>query len=146
MKLNRRDAETQSKLTERRSMSRSTLDCSMLLRPRSDACVDFYALAGFCAPFPLTLTLSLREREQQSTIADNSIGRRAVTAYRLYVGERCGRPKRHNSLHNRRTVLPLPKGEGWGEGKDTVRSLRGHRIRLGPESIITPRLRVSAVK
>ena len=46
--------------------------------------------------FPLTLTLSLGEREQQGSTFENSDGLRFA-----------------DRLLN---VLPLPKGEGWGEG------------------------------
>ncbi|PYI86369.1 MAG: hypothetical protein DME26_09160 [Verrucomicrobia bacterium] len=49
------------------------------------------------ARFPLTLTLSLGEREQQRSIGNTS--NRARYADRLAM------------------ILPLPKGEGWGEGK-----------------------------
>ena len=51
-------------------------------------------------PFPLTLTLSLREREQPGSMCENS--NRARYAGRLAP------------------VLPLPEGEGWGEGEATV--------------------------
>jgi len=47
--------------------------------------------------FPLTLTLSLREREQASSTCDNS--------------NRVGHTDRLA------TILPLPEGEGRGEGE-----------------------------
>src|ERR1039458_996394 len=49
------------------------------------------------ALFPLTLTLSLGEREPCSAIRDTLLSGRSFPA--------------------RRSVLPFPKGEGWGEGK-----------------------------
>jgi hypothetical protein len=47
--------------------------------------------------FPLTLTLSLREREQLSTAAEYSLNGKHLPALPV--------------------ALPLPKGEGWGEGE-----------------------------
>jgi hypothetical protein len=55
------------------------------------------------APFPLTLTLSLGERGQPLSVFRNSDGRRAEASL--------GFAKRLE------TILPLPKGEGRGEGK-----------------------------
>ena len=48
--------------------------------------------------FPLTLTLSLGEREQLSTDRDDSPGGEHFPAWSQ--------------------VLPLPTGEGWGEGEE----------------------------
>ena len=47
--------------------------------------------------FPLTLTLSLREREHRIPRRDE--------------------PRRPGLAEARRTILPLPGGEGWGEGE-----------------------------
>ena len=59
--------------------------------------------ASIRSPIPLTLTLSLREREQRAGVSVSSIARPANTASRVGI-----------SLWS---LLPLPKGEGWGEGK-----------------------------
>src|SRR6266542_6490165 len=56
--------------------------------------------------FPLTLTLSLGEREQQPTGV-----RLAHTGLANSVAVMAGR---------RRTILPLPGGEGRGEGNENV--------------------------
>jgi hypothetical protein len=125
MKANRRGAETQSELTERGSVSRNRVTCSKLLWVTdlcSNACVEFFALGSFRAPFSLTLTLSLREMEQQSALADTLTRPRAVTAFWFFAGERYGAPRRNISLQNRQTSLPLPKGEGRREGKGTLDS------------------------
>jgi hypothetical protein len=50
--------------------------------------------------FPLTPALSLRERVKRSQSFDNS--------------------KRASLADAPATILPLPKGEGWGEGEQTV--------------------------
>src|SRR2546425_8509944 len=54
------------------------------------------------APFPLTLTLSLGEREQ--------------------LESRSGKPTVHD-FSAERMAHPLPKGEGWGEGKESTAPL-----------------------
>jgi len=56
--------------------------------------------------FPLTLTLSLREREQQAS--DWCLANRRWANSSTSVIER------------RWTILPLPKGEGRGEGQPSV--------------------------
>ena len=53
--------------------------------------------------FPLTLTLSRREREQPLAHFVKYVSREA--AYHRCLAKKLG------------TILPLPKGEGWGEGK-----------------------------
>src|SRR5437867_7049304 len=58
-------------------------------------------------PIPLTLTLSPREREQSATGSISQEVRRADTA--LGFADR------------QRNILPLPKGEGRGEGNGDVR-------------------------
>jgi hypothetical protein len=52
------------------------------------------------APFPLTPTLSLRERGHHR--------------------QRVQKPRTSEHLEARGMVLSLPEGEGWGEGKGTV--------------------------
>ena len=54
-----------------------------------------------CASFPLTPALSLREREP-------------------YCPSWC-KVEALGYIARRDTILPLPKGEGWGEGKGAVR-------------------------
>ncbi len=56
--------------------------------------------------FPLTLTLSLREREQQVSNRCLADGRWANSGTGV-IERQC-------------TVLPLPRGEGQGEGKPSV--------------------------
>jgi hypothetical protein len=53
--------------------------------------------------FPLPLTLSLREREQQLHVSNFSTGCVANPALRF--------------AKRRETILPLPGGEGRGEGE-----------------------------
>ncbi|HKS36805.1 MAG TPA: hypothetical protein VJW76_06425, partial [Verrucomicrobiae bacterium] len=67
--------------------------------------------------FPLTLTLSPGEREQQFTRCDvlNISGFVSCIGFSREKGRReseCVRLRRE-----RWTILPLPKGEGWGEGE-----------------------------
>ena len=69
---------------------------------------------------PLTLALSLGEREQQSALAGVSMVGCTSAAFWLFAGKRHGKPKRKILLENRRMFLPLPEGEGRGEGKGTV--------------------------
>ncbi|HXE41871.1 MAG TPA: hypothetical protein VN516_02515 [Candidatus Baltobacteraceae bacterium] len=64
--------------------------------------------------FPLTLTLSQREREQQSELSRVFNARPANTFTRFFV--------RLN------TILPLPKGEGWGEGKGDMLFFQIHEF------------------
>ena len=53
--------------------------------------------------FPLTLTLSLREREQEASDCSFADGRWADSGAGL--------------IARRWTILPLPEGEGQGEGE-----------------------------
>jgi hypothetical protein len=55
------------------------------------------------ATFPLTLTLSLREREQPLNLFFFSFDGRAEV--------------RRGFALRREAILPLPGGEGWGEGE-----------------------------
>ena len=56
--------------------------------------------------FPLTLTLSLKEREQQASDWRLADGRWADS--------------RTGVIERRWTILPLPRGEGRGEGEPSV--------------------------
>ena len=56
--------------------------------------------------FPLTLTLSLREREVQAPGWCLADGRWANSAMGV--------------IERQRTILPLPRGEGRGEGEPSV--------------------------
>jgi hypothetical protein len=117
------------------------------LKPGANEMGESGVLEKAHALSPLTLTLSLGEREQQSAFAGDSTPRRALTAFWLFAGERCGQPKRMDFLENRRTILPLPKGEGRGEGEGTFDSSSAlSNARARKVSISSPRLCVSAVK
>ena len=61
------------------------------------------------AYFPLTLTLSLRERESRFRV-----GTDACSAHDCWANSGSG------VIERRWTVLPLPKGEGRGEGEPSV--------------------------
>ena len=56
--------------------------------------------------FPLTLTRSLGEREQQASAWSLADGRWANSAMGV--------------IERQRTILPLPRGEGRGEGEPSV--------------------------
>jgi hypothetical protein len=68
--------------------------------------------------FPLTLTLSLKEREQQASercLADN-----------------CWANTGGVVIERRWTILPLPKGEGRGEGEPSVANRSSQFVTLQP--------------
>src|SRR6058998_1264171 len=67
---------------------------------------DRRSFACSAAPFPLTLTLSLREREQQAS--DRGLA------------EGCWLDSGTGVVTRLRPILPLPKGEGRGEGERSV--------------------------
>jgi len=56
--------------------------------------------------FPLTLTLSLREREQRASD--------------VCLANNCWANSGSVVIERRCTILPLPKGEGRGEGEQSV--------------------------
>src|SRR5439155_15604034 len=72
-------------------------------RPSLRSCWDVIDVACSVEYFPLTLALSLREREQQAADWCLAKGRWANPNARVSAG--------------RRTTLPLPRGEGRGEGE-----------------------------
>src|SRR2546425_8235225 len=74
--------------------------------------------------FPLTLTLSLGEREPPQG---------ACIAHTGFANSVAGTAER------RRTILPLPRGEGRGEGNENV----AHPTVPGGNSALTPRRRSS---
>src|SRR5436309_2515164 len=69
-----------------------------------------YASGAF-APFPLTLTLSLREREPRHQMSG-------------WKTESSGLFSVRSGVH------PLPEGEGWGEGKQTTARRSGTVLNL----------------
>ena len=82
-----------------------------------DACI-------FNAPFPLTPTLSLGERENVLALAGNFHGPRAVTATSSFELKGSGNRAAHLGKSLRiQSLFPLPAGEGQGEGE------RGSRLR-----------------
>src|SRR5882724_1304097 len=68
--------------------------------------LDMPHFAGSTEYFPLTLTLSLGEREQQASDWCLADGRWANSGT--------------GALERRWTILPLPRGEGRGEGEPSV--------------------------
>jgi hypothetical protein len=60
------------------------------------------------ARFPLTLSFSLREREQIATV--------------------WGYPRNSEHFPMLRMALPLPEGEGWGEGEGRFRMETDARV------------------
>src|SRR5437867_4121743 len=82
--------------------SRALLRGGLLLRTPRD--ILFFAFSTEF--FPLTLTLSLREREQHGSDWCLADGRWANSGTGV--------------IERRRTILPLPRGEGRGEGEPSV--------------------------
>src|SRR3989442_12132653 len=76
---------------------------------------------GWFAPFPLTLGLSLREREQPAAIWCCALD--------------CWSSSSRCMIERRRTVLPLPRGEGRGEGEPRVALLTGKSVRYAAAQI-----------
>ena len=69
------------------------------------------------ASFPLTLTLSLGEREQPSTRSERSGIAGFVTASWLLEEGMVVLQLNSGVSRTQRTILPLPEGEGRGEGE-----------------------------
>src|SRR6266404_591698 len=69
------------------------------------------------------LSLPLREREQFRTLVKLS--------WPHWLSLRCDSPSPSDLKPTRRTDLPLPRGEGWGEGKAAARITRIARFRTG---------------
>ena len=84
-------------------------------------------LASSTQNFPLTLTLSLREREQQAP--DWSLANGSWANSGTGVIER------------RWTILPLPKGEGWGEGEQSVANLTVQSVTILTVAVVKSPLR-----
>jgi hypothetical protein len=63
------------------------------------------------ACFPLTLTLSLREREQPLIDFQKFVSHGAEAVLSITTETQC------NFAEKLGAFLPLPKGEGWGEGE-----------------------------
>jgi len=74
-------------------------------------------------PIPLTLTLSHGEREQPAAGSVVREVRRADTAL--------------GCAESQRRILPLPEGEGWGEGKCDARG--DNRVGTSPEVSALPK-------
>ena len=66
--------------------------------------------------FPLSLALSLREREQQASDS--------------CLADGCWAHSGTSAIERRWTILPLPSGEGWGEGEPSVAHLTVQAVRL----------------
>jgi len=75
-------------------------------RLRTEESLGYATLCVVDRVFPLTLTLSLREREQLASNACLADGRWANSDTGV--------------IDKRWTILPLPKGEGRGEGEPSV--------------------------
>jgi hypothetical protein len=80
-------------------------------------------------PFPLTLALSLREREKLSTLSD-------IPMFRL-PAPRCDLSKRSECAPKWHTILPLPVGEGRGEGLFGFEPFIISSLRLRRKSLIS---------
>ena len=95
------DAREDADLPADNAGQASPPSCGILRSPR-----DTLHFARSTEYFPLTLTLSLREREQQASDWCLADGRWANSGRGL--------------IERLWTILPLPKGEGRGEGERTV--------------------------
>jgi hypothetical protein len=90
------------------SDSGSGSSCACKIRP---------AISGGCVSFPLTLALSLREREPPCCVFLKSGVAPTGTVRSAIQGCDARRTRRVRFDTQRRAILPLPKGEGRGEGE-----------------------------
>ncbi len=90
------------------SDSGSRSSCACKVRP---------AVSVGCVSFPLTLALSLREREQPSCVFLKPGVAPTGTVRSAIQGRDTRTTQRVRFATQRRAILPLPKGEGRGEGE-----------------------------
>src|SRR5229473_4603493 len=73
-----------------------------------------------CVSFPLTLALSLREREQACCVVLGSDVTPTGTVHSATQRRDTRTTQRVRFATKRLTILPLPKGEGRGEGNSSL--------------------------
>jgi len=87
-----------------------------------------------CVSFPLTLALSLREREQACCVVLGSDVTPTGTVHSATQRRDTRTTQRVRFATKRLTILPLPKGEGRGEGEATLETPMRLRPRALPPS------------
>src|SRR5229473_6117965 len=87
-----------------------------------------------CVSFPLTLALSLREREQACCVVLGSDVTPTGTVHFAIQRRDTQTTQRVRFSTKRLTILPLPKGEGRGEGEATLETPMRLRPRALPPS------------